>query len=76
VIFVQFRSDWAYRYNWWRLATKRLMFLADCLAQLKAFPLDARKDMGVQPHKVKLGFEPSEWKPMTTVGAGVRDWRS
>jgi phage-related protein len=55
---------------------KRLMFLADCLAQLKAFPLDARKDMGVQPHKVQLGFEPSEWKPMTTVGAGVRDWRS
>jgi phage-related protein len=54
---------------------KRLEFLGDSLAQLRAFPLDARKEMGVQLHKVQLGLPPSDWKPMTSVGAGVREVR-
>ena len=35
----------------------------------------ARKEAGVQLHKVQQGFEPSDWKPMTTVGQGVREIR-
>lgn len=35
----------------------------------------ARKETGVQLHKVQLGLEPSDWKPMTTVGPGVREIR-
>jgi len=34
----------------------------------------ARK-RAVQLHKVQLGFEPSDWKPMTAVGPGVREIR-
>ncbi|MBB6409656.1 phage-related protein [Mesorhizobium sangaii] len=46
--------------------TKRLEFLGDSLA---------RKETGVQLHKVQLGLEPSDWKPMTNVGPGVREIR-
>ena len=35
----------------------------------------ARKEAGVQLHKVQQGIEPSDWKPMTTVGQGVREIR-
>lgn len=54
---------------------KRLEFLGDSLEQLRDFPEIARKEAGVQLHKVQLGFEPSDWKPMTSVGAGVREIR-
>jgi phage-related protein len=54
---------------------KRLEFLGDSIAQLRKFPQDARKEAGVQLHKVQLGLEPSDWKPMTTVGPGVREIR-
>ncbi len=54
---------------------KRIEFLGDCLARLREFPEDARKEAGVQLHKVQLGLEPSDWKPMATVGAGVREIR-
>lgn len=55
--------------------TKRLEFLGDSLAQLRAFPEATRKETGVQLHKVQLGLEPSDWKPMATVGSGVREIR-
>lgn len=54
---------------------KRLTFLGDSLAQLRSFPEDARKEAGVQLHKVQLGLDPSDWKPMSTVGPGVREIR-
>jgi phage-related protein len=52
---------------------KRLEFLGDSLAQLRAFTLNEREELGVELHKVQLGLPPSDWKPMTTVGAGVRE---
>ena len=54
---------------------KRLEFLGDSLAQVRDFPAGARKGAGVQLHKVQLGLEPSDWKPMTAVGPGVREIR-
>ena len=42
---------------------------------LRAFPLNARRDAGYQLDKVQRGLEPSDWKPMTTVGRGVREIR-
>ncbi|TIN58675.1 MAG: type II toxin-antitoxin system RelE/ParE family toxin [Mesorhizobium sp.] len=55
--------------------TKRLEFLGDSLAQLRDFPEAARKETAVQLPKVQLGLEPSDWKPMTTAGPGVREIR-
>lgn len=54
---------------------KRLEFLGDSLEQLRDFPETARKEAGVQLHKVQQGIEPSDWKPMTSVGQGVREIR-
>jgi phage-related protein len=54
---------------------KRLVFLGDSLAELRKFPNGPRREAGVQLHKVQLGFEPSDWKPMQSVGAGVREIR-
>ncbi|NGO50975.1 type II toxin-antitoxin system RelE/ParE family toxin [Allomesorhizobium camelthorni] len=54
---------------------KRLNFLGDSLQQIKQFPLSARKEAGVQLFKVQHGIEPSDWKPMKTVGPGVREIR-
>jgi phage-related protein len=54
---------------------KRVAFLGDSLFELRRFPEAARKEAGVQLHKVQMGLDPSDWKPMTTVGAGVREIR-
>ncbi|MBN9071659.1 MAG: type II toxin-antitoxin system RelE/ParE family toxin [Rhizobiales bacterium] len=54
---------------------KRLEFLGDARDELRRFPENQRREAGVQLHKVQLGFEPSDWKPMPGIGAGVREIR-
>ncbi|MDE3761465.1 type II toxin-antitoxin system RelE/ParE family toxin [Sinorhizobium meliloti] len=54
---------------------KELVFLGDSLERLRDFPEAARKEAGVQLDKVQQGFEPSDWKPMASVGQGVREIR-
>lgn len=54
---------------------KRVEFFGDSLEQLRDFPEMARKEAGVQLHKVQQGIQPSNWKPMTSVGQGVREIR-
>lgn len=39
------------------------------------FPNDARREAGHQLHQVQHGLEPADWKPMTSVGPGVREIR-
>lgn len=54
---------------------KRIEFLGNSLEKLREFPEVARKEAGVQLHKVQLGLEPSDWKPLSAVGPGVREIR-
>ena len=54
---------------------KLLEFIGDSLESLRDFPVSARKEAGVQLHKVQKGLEPSDWKPMPSIGAGVREIR-
>jgi phage-related protein len=54
---------------------KRIEFLGDSLDQVRSFPQGARKEAGVQLHKVQQGLDPSDWKPMASVGPGVREIR-
>jgi phage-related protein len=42
---------------------------------LKAFPDEARRDAGFNLDFVQRGLEPSNWKPMRSVGPGVREMR-
>lgn len=54
---------------------KAVIFLGDSLARLRAFPERSRRDAGFQLDRVQRGLEPDNWKPMTTIGPGVREIR-
>ncbi|MGR3468887.1 MAG: type II toxin-antitoxin system RelE/ParE family toxin [Shimia sp.] len=54
---------------------KPLRFCGNALGDLRAFPILARKEAGHQLDQVQQGREPDDWKPMKTVGPGVREIR-
>jgi phage-related protein len=54
---------------------KPVEFLGDSLDALRLFPDDARQDAGFQLDKVQRGEYPDDWKPMATIGAGVKEIR-
>ncbi len=54
---------------------KRIFFLADTLDEIRSFPLNVRKDIGTELRRVQRGIEPMDWKPIKSVGAGVREIR-
>ena len=54
---------------------KDVVFLGDALEQLRCFPPGARQDAGFQIHRVQHGDEPDDWKPMKSIGKGVREIR-
>ena len=54
---------------------KQISFLGDSLARLRDFPDDARSEAGHQLGEVQIGNDPDDWKPMKTVGPGVREIR-
>lgn len=55
--------------------SKPVEFRGTALEDLKAFPSVMRKEAGHQIDQVQNGRDPDDWKPMTTVGAGVREIR-
>ena len=54
---------------------KRLLWSGTSKADLKAFPADARRVAGYQLWLVQLGRNPDDWKPLPTVGIGVKEIR-
>jgi phage-related protein len=54
---------------------KSLEFVGSSLDDLKEFPAEARRAAGFELGFVQRGLEPSDWKPMKEVGAGVREIR-
>ena len=54
---------------------KPVIWMGSSKAELKAFPAAVIDDMGHQLFLVQSGLEPDDWKPMTTVGTGVREIR-
>jgi phage-related protein len=57
------------------VAPKPVRWLGDARAVVRAFPPNARRNAGYQLYRVQAGYQPSDWKPMTSVGAGVREMR-
>jgi len=45
------------------------------LEELRNFPGPAKRDTGYQLDRVQRGFEPIDWKPMSSIGQGVREIR-
>lgn len=54
---------------------KPIEFRGSSLDDLRAFPLTARREAGHQLDQVQIGREPDDWKPMSTVGKGVKEVR-
>ena len=54
---------------------KSIEWLGSSRADVRSFPVDARMEAGWQLELVQRGDEPDDWKPMTGVGAGVREIR-
>ena len=54
---------------------KPVEFVGTALDDLRTFPLSARRNAGHQLDQVQRGLEPDDWKPMATIGQGVRKIR-
>jgi phage-related protein len=57
------------------MAEKPLLFVGGSRDDLRRFPADARRRAGFELDQVQNGELPSNWKPMTEVGAGVIEIR-
>ena len=54
---------------------KRLWWLGSSRRDIRAFPPAARRVAGFQLLRVQQGMDPTDWKPMKSVGSGVREIR-
>lgn len=54
---------------------KPVVFRGASLDDLRGFPASARRMAGFQLDRVQHGEDPHDWKPMSTIGAGVREIR-
>jgi phage-related protein len=57
------------------MAFKWVTFHGDSLERLRDFPEDARREAGHELYQLQKGLDPSDWRPMPTIGAGVREIR-
>jgi len=56
-------------------AIKTLKFIGSSLDDLRNFPDEARRAAGFELHAVQNGFNPGDWKPMQSIGSGVKEIR-
>ena len=54
---------------------KLLEFVGSSLDDLREFPAEAGRAAGFELGFVQRGLDPSDWKPVNDVGAGVREIR-
>lgn len=54
---------------------KKIVWTGSSKADLKSFPAAVMDDMGYQLFLVQCDIEPTDWKPMSTVGQGVKEIR-
>lgn len=56
-------------------STKPIEFRGGALDELLRFPAAARREAGYQLFQVQEGLDPDDWKPMNSIGLGVREIR-
>jgi len=54
---------------------KPIVFVGDTLKRVREFPEDVRRTIGHELRDVQFGEDPSDWKPMPSIGPGVREIR-
>ena len=54
---------------------KEIEFHGRTLDVIRDFPTDAKHEAGHQLDRVQRGNDPTDWKPMPSIGKGVREFR-
>ena len=54
---------------------KPVVWLGSSREDVKGFPEVAQDSLGFELYRVQCGLDPRDWKPMTSVGPGVREIR-
>lgn len=54
---------------------KPLRFVGSSLDDIRDFPAEARRQAGFELYAVQRGFEPTDWRPVSVIGPGVREIR-
>lgn len=54
---------------------KPIEFCGRTLNSIRGFPVQVRHAIGYELDRVQHGLNPSDWKPMSTVGKGAREIR-
>lgn len=57
------------------MAVKLIRWLGTSRRDIQVFPADARQAAGFQLYCVQQGLDPNDWKPMPSVGPGVKEIR-
>jgi len=57
------------------MALKPVTFHGDSLDRVRDFPDDARREAGHELYQIQLGRDPTDWKPLSSLGVGVREIR-
>jgi phage-related protein len=52
---------------------KELKFIGSSIDDLRNFPEEARRIAGFELRAVQNGLEPQDWKPMRSIGSGVKE---
>ena len=58
-----------------RSPDRPIVFLGTARADIRAFPGLASNKVGRQLRRVQRGLDPLDWKPMPSIGKGVREIR-
>lgn len=54
---------------------KDIIWLGTTHQDIKSYPSEAKQDVGYNLDRIQRGLEPSDWKPMSSVGLGVKEIR-
>lgn len=54
---------------------KDIQFIGRSLESIRDFPDAAKREAGYQLDRVQHGLDPIDWKPMSSIGPGVREIR-
>ena len=54
---------------------KDIQWCGSSYKDLLSFPDESRREAGYQLGFLQLGLEPSDWKPMSSIGQGVQEIR-
>ena len=57
------------------IRVKPVIWMGGSREDVKRFPEAAQDSLGIELYRVQCGLDPKDWKPMTSVGPGVKEIR-